>query len=346
MKLSVIIPAFNVEKYISNCIQSLLNQKIPENQYEILVIDDGSRDNTVKIVTEFQQNYTNIRLISHVINLGNGAARNTGIDNSNGLFICFVDADDYVSRNSLHKLVSLALDNDLDVLSYAFKHVTNSSHLTSEDDLNVSNIIEVIDGISFIGQNNYRDEVWWYFVRRDFLIKSNLRYYHKRRYSQDMYLTTKILSKAKRVAYVNYDIYRYRRTPNSIVTTKSNAHVVQHLNDVFFALKKCYSLRLLLIENGVTNSGALLRLYDKQQRYAHIIITRFIQSELPFKKLKKFLREFKAMGIYPIEPISTIKNFNTGIKVRALTFIFNRIFLLKTFILIFRFLRSLNKYWG
>ncbi|MGL4253948.1 MAG: glycosyltransferase, partial [Fusobacteriaceae bacterium] len=115
--LSVVVPMYNVEEYILRCLESLQKQDIPEEQYEIILIDDGSRDRTVEYAKEFSQNHKNIRIISQK-NGGASVARNRGIDEARGKYIWFVDADDYVLENRFGILLEKAIGNDLDILSF------------------------------------------------------------------------------------------------------------------------------------------------------------------------------------------------------------------------------------
>ena len=95
MKLSIIVPMYNAERYIDTCLNTLVKQDILDSEYEIIIINDGSTDNSVNIVKKYIQKHENINLIS-VKNGGQSRARNIGIENSKGKYLYFVDADDYI----------------------------------------------------------------------------------------------------------------------------------------------------------------------------------------------------------------------------------------------------------
>lgn len=95
MNLSIIIPAFNVEGYIGKCLNSIYSQDISETEYEIIVVDDGSTDNTLQVVQQICSLHSNLRMI-HKTNGGVGSARNAGLEASKGDFALFVDADDWI----------------------------------------------------------------------------------------------------------------------------------------------------------------------------------------------------------------------------------------------------------
>ena len=104
--ISIIIPVYNGEKFLSDCLNSCLEQDIPEDNYEIICIDDGSEDNSMIILDNYSKKHNNIRCYSQV-NSGVSAARNYGIDRSQGKYILFLDADDYLADNCLNELKDL-----------------------------------------------------------------------------------------------------------------------------------------------------------------------------------------------------------------------------------------------
>lgn len=111
-KVSIIVPAYNAEKTIERCIESCLKQTY--SSYEIIIIDDGSTDNTAKICNEYAQKYLNIRYL-HQQNAGAAAARNYGLDVSDGEFVTFCDADDILLSEYVEYLVSLLKKNEVDI---------------------------------------------------------------------------------------------------------------------------------------------------------------------------------------------------------------------------------------
>lgn len=304
---------------------SLNRQDLDCSDYEIIVINDGSTDQTEDIVLTLSQEIKNLKLISQE-NKGNGGARNTGIDASTGEYIYFLDADDYIADNVLGKLVSILDDNNLDMLGFSTKHVMDSMDVISNRTTEKTKELNLQSGIDFIGSHNYEAEVWWYISRRDFFIATGLRFYD-RKFVQDSYLTPTLFSKAKRVAYIPLDVHRYRMSNNSITRKKSVDHLKRHFSDLSFSVNKLYKLRKQLVEDGITNSKSLTRLHVKQQRYVFIIIVHFIKSGLPPEFLKKMLKEFRGLEAYPIDKFMTLPDYRSPLYL-FLTFIFNRKYLL------------------
>lgn len=116
-KLSIIVPVYNVEKYLERCVNSLLDQDLPFEEYEIILINDGSTDNSYEIAKRLAGEHDNIVLLTQD-NHGQSVARNRGIDVARGKYIMFVDSDDYVQGNILAKLISIATNYQLEICIY------------------------------------------------------------------------------------------------------------------------------------------------------------------------------------------------------------------------------------
>ena len=122
MKLSIIVPVYNVADFLTKCLESLLAQDLPQNEYEIIVVNDGSTDNSGEIAQQYADKYANIKLINQA-NQGLSGARNTGIKHAKGEHIQFVDSDDYIEENVLGGLMKQVEQEDLDVLRFKYQNV-------------------------------------------------------------------------------------------------------------------------------------------------------------------------------------------------------------------------------
>lgn len=111
--ISFVVPVYNVEDYLADCLESLLSQTYPS--YEVVIIDDASTDGSYAIAAAYADEHPCVRIVSHDKNRGLAAARNTGIDAARGEYIAFVDSDDYVSPNYLNELYSNAIANNVDI---------------------------------------------------------------------------------------------------------------------------------------------------------------------------------------------------------------------------------------
>ena len=118
IKVSFVLPCYNVERYIADCLNSIYTQDLPEEDFEVICVNDCSTDGTCMIIEEWQAVHSNLHLIHHPKNMHVGIARNTGVKHAIGKYVCFVDADDYVPKNAMKKLFLNAIADDLDVLLY------------------------------------------------------------------------------------------------------------------------------------------------------------------------------------------------------------------------------------
>ena len=116
-KISIIIPVYNVEKYLRECLDSCINQTLED--IEIICVDDASPDNSFKILKEYQQKDSRIKILRHEINKNLGAARNTGLANATGEYVWFVDSDDYIDTKACQILYDAIKEFDVDMLCFS-----------------------------------------------------------------------------------------------------------------------------------------------------------------------------------------------------------------------------------
>ena len=158
IRLSIIIPFYNVEQYITQCLDSVYNQDIPEEEYEVICVNDASPDNSRDIVKEYQKNHKNLILVEHEVNKKLGAARNTGRRAAQGKYIWNVDSDDMIAPNCLREMLNMCEKSDLDVLifdNYRFRDVIlveNNEHWDAE--------MTVCSGVEFWQQQGIHIQVF------------------------------------------------------------------------------------------------------------------------------------------------------------------------------------------
>ena len=122
MKLSIILPVYNVENFIADCLDSLLNQDLDKSEYEIICVDDGSPDNSYIVIEEYQSRNENIRLIRQQHG-GVSTARNNGLKEANGKYVWYIDPDDYILPNCLGTIISAMDSFNADVCTFNYKEV-------------------------------------------------------------------------------------------------------------------------------------------------------------------------------------------------------------------------------
>lgn len=221
LRLSIIVPVYNVADYLAKCLDSLLAQDIPQNEYEIIVINDGSTDNSAEIAKQYADKHSNIILINQE-NQGLSGARNTGIANAKGEYVQFVDSDDYLEENVLGGLLKQIEEHKLDVLRFKYQNVRINSDGNYEvfQPYKQSNFIfddyskEPVNGVDFLNNRFGTACYACAFILRkevldDCIFKQGI-------YLEDTEWTPRMLMKVKRVASTDTIVYNYLMREGSI----------------------------------------------------------------------------------------------------------------------------------
>lgn len=209
IKLTIIVPFYNVEPYIEECIRSLYNQDIPVEEYEVICVDDCSQDGSRAIVERLQVKYPMLKLICHTENKRQGGARNTGLREAKGKYIWFVDSDDSIMPNTLNRLLSEAEKNDVDVLQFDYNC-----------ELKEHNEQTIQDGEAYLFQDKsarWDNRVvgpWRQLIRRQMLEENKLEFIEGAQYEDTDYML-RVFQYAKRVKYVPLTCYYYRTNGES-----------------------------------------------------------------------------------------------------------------------------------
>jgi len=233
MKLvSVIIPVYNTGKYLNKCLGSIVNQTY--SNLEIIVINDGSDDNSLDIINYFSKNHKNIKVINNDINLGVAEARNLGLKNANGDFIYFMDSDDWVDNSIIEKLVSITDKYGVKIAKCNFTSVLN----LYKHKHGINNSKEEVMNFSLYPKLLYKESGALWDKLFDHSLIGDLRF-PKGLIWEDTALNHPILTKAKRIVRINEPLYFYRRHPSSITfSSKINPN-----DKIFDILKICDLIR-------------------------------------------------------------------------------------------------------
>ena len=324
MFLSIIVPVYNGEKYLARCFDSLFNQDLDYRDYEVIVVFDGSSDSSLDITNDYKNKYENIKIISQE-NQGQSAARNTGIRNAKGEYLFFVDSDDYIAPLVLKNLKNIAIISQLDFLGFSSTKTSSSNYKVNVDFSKFnSNGILVYNGLSYISNFNYSNTVWWYLVKRDILVATNL-LFEEGKIIEDGIFTTELLLNCKRASYLDLDIYRYFINEDSIMHNKSKSHLAKINEDFKFIVHKFTNLIKLANRKGADNN-AVRRLVVRQESYVFFLFIRLLRENVAYKEIKQLILEMNAINVYPLNNFIGI-DYNS-IKLKILTTIFNHKILL------------------
>ena len=224
MDLSIIIPVYNVEKYIIECLDSIYKYD-SSIKYEVLCIDDCGLDNSINLINDYvkKNKVKNLSIIKHKKNSGLSASRNTGINHAKGKYLCFVDSDDMINHESLDCLVQYALKHNLDVVEGNYIEIFETSQNISTNN-RIDDVIK--EGIIYTGdsffelmmKSNYTPMVWRRIYSKNYLTKNNIHFEPGLKFEDEEFTPRAILT-AKKVSHYNLDLYIYRRRDDSITTT-------------------------------------------------------------------------------------------------------------------------------
>ena len=222
-KISVIVPVYNVEKYLKRCLDSIINQTFKD--IEIICINDGSTDNSGEILNSYAQKDKRIKIIEQT-NSGLSAVRNKGIDIASGEYISFIDSDDWIDKNFYENLYNAACKNDADIAACGIIRLSEYRKkylLQFEKEITLENPDKKFE-ICDIPDINY---VWNKIYKLDKIRKYNLKFLEGYVY-EDVLFTPQTVFYLKKLVTVPDTYYYYWRTPNSIVAKKSNKKDLEH----------------------------------------------------------------------------------------------------------------------
>lgn len=208
MILSIIIPVFNAAQFLNSCLTSALNQNLDLTQFEIIIINDGSTDNSDEIIERFKSNHTNIVSISQV-NSGVSVSRNKGLDAAKGKYILFLDADDYLEDDGLKKLLLTAENRDLDLLYFIINRVNQADQKIAEYKVDNPN------SLILNGWDHPRGGFIPALYKRSTL--GNLRFTKGIYIAEDALFNLQFHVLANRVSFIELPVYNYREHNTSAV---------------------------------------------------------------------------------------------------------------------------------
>jgi len=301
MKLSILIPMYNASNFICNCLDSLINQDLPKEDYEVLIIDDGSTDDSYKVASDYVRLYSNFLLFSKR-NTGESSTRNQLLKLAKGDYIYNLDADDYIVYNSLNQILETAIKYDVDVFGFNTR-LTDS--FKEKELINAEVDIQIQTGINYIKRNrNLRHEVWWYIIKRSFLEETKLTF-GTYEFNADVVFTLSLLLKANKFIFYSKSIHRYVQTPNSVIRSKNL--IKRRIGiDNMCAMIVNYSKLISSVENQKYSADpdVINNLKFRRDVFSFFTIIKIIKYGLGTNDIKRKISELKEAGAYPI------KNFN------------------------------------
>lgn len=216
--ISIITPVYNTEKYLRECLESVLAQTYTD--YEVLLVDDGSTDRSGGICDEYAQRDSRIRVF-HKENGGVSSARNVGLDNARGEWVCFVDSDDTVAKCYLEVLLKSAIVNDADSSMGGLRYIdTDRKVEIVPSHKGIETVEENIKGFYACVAPDWQRYLWNRLLRAGVIKKNNLRFNERLYYKEDgLFLIQFLCASNGKVGVSNRIVYNYRQNGNSAMGT-------------------------------------------------------------------------------------------------------------------------------
>lgn len=289
-KISFIVPIYDVELYLRKCVDSLLHQDY--NDYEIILVDDGSPDKCPSICDEYATRFDKIRVI-HQENKGLSGARNTGINAARGEYICFVDSDDYWEENVLGALIEQIERDSLEVLRFKWRNVNGNYQVFNPYKYNPYENDDYSDGVTNgieflntrLGTACY---AWAYILRRTLCIDN---YFTEGIYFEDTDWTPRMLLKVKRIASTDKMVYNYLVREGSITNAVNRSKQKKLLEDKVRLLRTLVEMR----QKMIGKEGWFDRMIA-----ATVLSMGGLLAGAFWKERNAYLKQIEEMDVYPM----------------------------------------------
>lgn len=211
-KISIIVPVYNVERYLDKCISSILEQSFTD--FELIIVDDGSKDNSGRICDEYKDRDFRIKVI-HQENGGLSAARNIGIEISEGKYVTFIDSDDFIHPNMLEILYNNILENKADISICDYHLVYEDNEMPKDFGDNNLKVYNNIESVKKIVEKSEASMIIACSKLYRISLFDNIRYPFGK-YHEDEFVTYKLLYKSTKIVVTDAKLYYYLKRSNSI----------------------------------------------------------------------------------------------------------------------------------
>lgn len=288
MKFSIILPIYNVEKYLSECIDSILKQSF--KNFELILVDDGSTDSSPQICDDYAKKDNRVKVI-HKINGGQADARNRGLDVALGDYVCYIDSDDYLVNENVLCLLAEKTKTNPDIVHYKFKEwFEKDGHIAEcKFDYNVQTEGRSLGEIycDLIDKDAYYNSAWSKIIRRNLLIEHNIRF-ERGIVGEDNEWYYHVVMAAQSLVLVDEPLYIYRRRQGSTTTTLTRKNLIDQL----YVLDKWE----LILKKQATDERVRVVLGSLAKQYCSALIiyakVNNVMDLLPQVKSKKHLLQY------------------------------------------------------
>lgn len=305
LKLSIVVPVYKVEQYLNKCIDSLMDQDLPQDEYEVILVDDGSPDRCGAICEDYAARFGNVKVF-HRENGGLSAARNSGTKIAQGQYVQFVDSDDYLEPNVLKTLVDKMASERLDVLRFNYQNVNEKYEIFEPNKVSkpfVDYRDEPCGGLAFLTERlGFGCYAWQFLIRRELLegcmFKEGI-------YFEDTEWTPRLLLKTSKVTSSDLMVYNYLMRQGSITQSVDEKKKRKVLSD-----------KLLLIDSLQEQMKDV-----EDKRWFEGMIAHTVLSVLGYvnenygDERSSFCKVLKTKKVFPLSPYHSTKSASRKIAI-------------------------------
>lgn len=236
MKVSIIIPVYNCEKFLDKCIDSILQQSY--QNWELILIDDGSDDNSLKVCKSYQEADSRIKVFSQV-NSGPSIARNKGLEIATGTHCLFIDADDWLEYDALSVLNTQVLKSNPQLIFFGYSHDFIENGMIKNSNTNIlmeneyKSSIKFSEDFLYYAQNGAINPVWNKLYNKEFIEDIKALFPQDVRYTEDLVFNLKVYQNANHIKVIDKLLYHYVSHSQESLSTKFNENRINDLKSVY-----------------------------------------------------------------------------------------------------------------
>lgn len=296
-RLSIIVAIYNVEAYLERCLSSVVKQDLRPEEYEILLINDGSTDRSLAIAQKYERLYSNVKVFSKE-NGGLSSVRNFGIDHSQGRYIMHVDGDDFLVENVVGKVVKVAEENDLDLCFFRFIGYPDRWHA---DNFSGFPHYKVLNGEDMLLNGMKVSSTWCGIYSHDLIKALGIRFYDRISH-QDVEYNYRLYPFAKRLMFTDFYVYNYVVEGESISRTNDIKKIKKNLLDDLIIIKnlKCFAA------NGNISKPVRKLINHRMNSTLVSLMMSFLKrnNKVGYIFVRDFINKAQTLSQYPIRGIT------------------------------------------
>lgn len=322
MQISFIVPVYNARETLPRCVESLMDQHLKNDSFEIILVNDGSCDGSGELCVDLASRNSNIRVVSQN-NLGPSAARNKGIEVAHGDYLCFVDSDDYLIPGGLSSIIAYCGGN-IDLIRFWSKFVYAGA--SNEDNWGDGSLLFSGFGLDYLRQFGLETFCWSFIYKRSFLEKAHLSFLSGI-IGEDFRFLFDVMMASPSVVSVARRLYIYNINPGSLSTTRSPEHSRRWVKDLIDTMSHIVRKLEPFRDSDSTLYAKCHRSLDDK---CLALFSRMLSANYTTEEFREILSSCQEKGLLPLQTkrnllVSCLTHF--PFLYPPASFVFRRLFL-------------------